>query len=195
MNFLKNQDKHLRVEEFLKDQIKKRGYNWNTAKMKPMDGEMYANAKIGGSGTEDLLDGNTNEVRGITNFNGNTLVKERIFVADGIAFGWAVADSDSNVASVTYNYNTITDYLRHANIVMKQKDEVILKLPLGAINNATGKSTDSVYRDLGSFALIEDEAVITYQIEFPQGVSAPLVAGKSLFVSAYLRGTETFLKR
>ena len=195
MKFLENQEMYLRGTEFLKKQIEKKGYKWNTAKMKPMDAELYANAKIGTSGVVELLDGNTNEVRGVTNFNGNKLVKERVFVANGVAFGWAVADSATNVAQVAYNYNTIPDYLRHANLVLTQKDEVVIKLPLASINNATGKSTDTVYRDLSAFALIEDEALVKYTIEFPAGVDAGLAAGKDLFVSAYLRGLETFLKR
>ncbi|TDQ22754.1 hypothetical protein [Tenacibaculum caenipelagi] len=195
MNFLANQEMYLRTTEFLKDQIKKKGYNWNTGKMKPMDAELYVNAKVGTSGSVNLLTGSTQEVRGITNFNGNKLVKERVYVANGVAFGSVVADAGANAASVAYNFNTAPDYLRFANLVLKQKDEVVMKLPIGSIINATGRSNDTVYRDLQAFAFIEDESLITYDIEYPEGVEANIPDGQALFVSAKLRGLETFLKR
>lgn len=195
MNFLANQEAYLRATEYLKIEITKKGYTWNTEKMKPMDAELYANAKIGTSGVEAILDGGSTEVRGVTNFNGNKLIKERVFVGDAIAFGWVVADSSKEVHEVDYNYNTVPTYLRHANLVLKQKDEVVIKMPLGSISNSTGKSNDSVYRDLAAFALIEDESIIDFVIEFPNGAKFTPPAGKELFVSVYIKGLETFLKR
>lgn len=196
MNFLSNQEGYLRVTEFLKDQITSKGYKWDTARMKPMDAELYANAKIEVGGTVPLLTGASQEVKGVTNFNGNKLVKGRVFVADGIALGWAEGADDAAVHSLDYNYTSVPACLAQANLVLKQKDESVIKLPISSIINANGRGNESVYRSLSAFALIEDESVVDYDIEFPQGVQfSPETAGNKLFVSAYLRGFETYLKR
>lgn len=195
MNFLVNQDKYVRATEYLKKQIITKDYDWDVARMKPMDGELYANKEIQVGGTQQLLTGASVQERGITNFDGNKLNKGRAFVADGIAFGYAVADAGAAPHTVKFDYDGVPAYLKHANIVLKQKDEVIIKLPINAISNSNGSGSESLYRDLGAFALIEDDAIVDFEIEFPQGVKPNLAAGKSLYVSAYIRGFETYLKR
>lgn len=195
MNFLKNNETYLRTTEFLLDQIRKKGYDWRVEKMRPMDGELYANAQVDPSGAQNLLTGSSKEEKGITNFNGNKLVKNRVFVANGIAFGWGQAAAGTAPHAVEYNYKEIPAFLAQATIVLKQHDEVVLKLPIASIINANGRGNQSVYRELGALSLIEDEAIIEYTIEFPAGVSASLEADKVLYVSAYLRGLETYVKR
>lgn len=196
MNFLANQEGYLGVTEFLKDQIHTKGYEWDTARMKPMDAELYANAQIEVGGTVPLLTGASQEVKGVTNFNGNKLVKGRVFVADGVAIGWAEGADGTAVHSLSYNYGNVPACLAQANLVLKQKDESVIKLPISSITNANGRGRDDVYRTLNAFALIEDDSIVDYDIEFPQGVKyTPATAGNKLFVSAYLRGFETYLKR
>lgn len=195
MNFLSNQEEYLRGTEYLKDQIKRKGYQWETSKMKPMDGAMFANKEIEVGGTQQLLTGSSVKERGVTNFDGSQLVKGRVFVANAISFGHAVADKGTLVHALDYNYNTVPAYLKHAVLVLKQKDEKVINLPVIDIINNSGKGDGSFYRKLGALALIEDEAIVDLEIEFPQGVNAGLASGKALFVSVYIKGLETHLKR
>ncbi len=193
MEFLPNNELFLKTATFLKKQLVYKGYDWNVSKMKPMDGELYANAKVEVGGTVELLTGASTEVRGVTNFNGNKLVKNRIFVTDAIAFGYAIDDETKAEHEVEYVYNKIPAYLRHANIVLKQKDERVISMPIGSIIN--GRENGSQYRQLGALALIEDDSLVNLEIEFPQGVKAEIPEGKKLFVSFYMKGIETYIKR
>ncbi len=191
----KNTDAHLRHTNFLADQMVRKGYEWNPAKMKPMDGALVVNKEIEVGGTQDLLTGGSVKERGINGFDGNKLVKGRVFSASDVAFGWAVDDAGKPAHSVDFNYNTAPAYLKQAVLVMKQKDEKIISLPIIDIINTTGKGDQGFYRKLDAFALIEDESVIEYTLEFPAGANANLAAGKALYVSAYIKGLETHLKR
>ena len=195
MNYFSNNEAYVKGTEFLKDQIIKKGYAWDTGRMKPMDGAMFANASIEIGGTQQLLTGSSVKERGVTNFDGSQLVKGRVFVANAIAFGFAVGNATDLVHAVNYDYKTAPAYLKHAILIVRQKDEKVINLPIIDLVNANGSGNNSFYRDLGALALIEDEAIVDIEVEFPQGVNANLPAGKKLFVSVYMKGLETHLKR
>lgn len=193
MNFLANQEEYLRVTEYLGYQKELKGYDWNVPKMKPMDAEMYVNTSIEEGGIQELLDGGSKEIKGVTNFNGNTLVKGRIMVANGISFGWAEGNEDEEPFNLKYNYSSVPTSLQYATLVFKQSDETLFKMTIASIMN--GQKEGSLYRDLGGFYLIEDLQPIDISIEFPKGVKSAIAKDKKLFVSVYTRGFETYLKR
>ncbi len=192
MNFLENQEGFLRGREFLKKQLIKKGYDWDVERMVLTDGEMYANAKISIGGTVPLLTGNSTEVRGVTNFNGNKLVKNRVFVVESVAFGFVVDDRTKKEHEVDYKFNEVSAELKFANLVLKQSDEKIISLPIAGIING---QKDNKYRDLGALALIEDDVITDLEIEFPHNVTSSLPIGQKLFVSVFFKGFETRIKR
>lgn len=195
MEYFANNEAYLRATEFLKGQIIKKGYDWDTARMKPMDSELYVNKSIEVGGTVPLLTGASVQERGITNFDGNKLEKGRVFVANGVAFSFVVDDKTKLAHGVTYSSADLPPALAFANLVLKQKDEVIIKIPINALTRANGRANASDYRELGALALIEDNAIVEFDIEFPQGAEMTVATGKALFVSVSLRGFETYLKR
>lgn len=191
--YFNNQDMYLRTVEYLSD--KAINYNWDTNKMKPMDSELFINKEIQVGGTVPLLLGNATAERGVTNFDGNKLTKGRVFVCNGISFGVGFADSGTAVHSVNYGYGSgVPDFMKHANLVLKQKDEKIIDLPISALANSFSEDIGGYYRDLSALSLIEDETLIDLEIEFPQGVKVP-DGTPAIFVSIYLRGLGTHLKR
>ncbi|WP_408039801.1 hypothetical protein, partial [Tenacibaculum amylolyticum] len=105
MNFLRNEEKYLRVTEYLKEKnaMRKPNEKWNIAAMKPMPSFLYANKKIDVGGTVPLLTGSSVDKTGVTNFDGNSLVKGRVFVADGITLKWATAAPNTDVQNVAFS--------------------------------------------------------------------------------------------
>ncbi|MBE7671564.1 hypothetical protein [Tenacibaculum piscium] len=191
--FLKNNEAHLRTISFLKSEIIKKGYDWNTAKSKPIDAALYANTQVQVGGSVDLLDGATTEVRGTTNFNGNKLVKGRPAVINSIALGFAIGTPGQLPHALDFDYSKTHHDLQFANLVMKQKDEVLIKLPITSIVDSL--KDGSKYRELSSLVLVEDESIIDLTVEFPPQLVSKVPTGKVLFVSAMFQGHEVYLKR
>ncbi|MGG8495956.1 hypothetical protein ACQY1Q_06045 [Tenacibaculum sp. TC6] len=193
MNLLSNQEQYLKVVTYLGEKNQKHGYEWNTSLLKPMPGDLFINKKIGTSGNINLLDGESNNVRGVTNFDKNTLNEGRIFVMDGVSFAYSFEDPTTHVASVNYGTSNLPAELRFANLVVKQNNEVLVKLPINSIVNSYENGVK--YKDLGAFALVLPKHAIEVDIEFPSGVGVKPPADKELFVSVFFRGFETYQKR
>ena len=94
------------------------------------------------------------------------------------------------------NYNkALPAVLQSSDFVVRQNGEIIVKLPVAAIENAK-KSTEDYYRVLGALAVIEPTQTIEMMIETPVGSSiTPTTSGDKSFVRVLLRGFETYVKR
>lgn len=195
MNFLRNEEPYLRITEYLKykNSMRKENEKWNISAMKPMPGFLYANRKIDVGGTVSLLTGSSVAKRGVTNFDGNSLVKGRVFVANGITFKCAVDDATKPEQHVAYSLNKMPNELLQSTLVIKQKNEILIELPISDVLAST--ENGSHYYKLGSFALLEDDTITEIEIQYPEGVKIALDAGKALFASARLSGFVTYQKR
>lgn len=195
MNFLKNEEAYIRITEYLKDKNSKRKENemWNIGAMKPMPSFLYANKKVDVGGTVSLLTGSSVAKRGVTNFDGNSLVKGRVFVASGITIKSAIDDLAMPEQDVNYSIAKLPNVLKQSNLVIKQKNEILIDLPICDILGATENGNH--YFKLGSFALLEDDTITEIELQYPEGAKLSLDAGKALFVSARLSGFSTYQKR
>ncbi|WP_299134573.1 hypothetical protein [uncultured Tenacibaculum sp.] len=193
MNHYLNEEEYLKVTTYLADKNERKGYGWNIRNMKPMPGELYINKEIETGGIVNLLDGETNNVRGVTNFDKNTLVEGRVFVISSVSFASAIEDAGKAVHGVDYSFDNVPASLRFSYLVVKQNDEVLMKLPINSILN--GYKDGEKYRDLGAFSLIVPSQPIEVNIEYPNGTKITLPDGKSLYSSVFFRGFETYLKR
>ena len=169
--------------------------------------ELYANKEVAvGGGTTKLLTGSSVREVGITNFDGNQLEKGRIFTYDGVTILLGI--DKKGTASSLVNYFTLKngsaeikkafDHIGNADLIIKQSNEIITSVPLRSIVNTQVASSDSVYRDLGSFEVLEDNKAVDINIEFPEGAEVPqsvLGAGNGLFISVVAKGFETYVKR
>lgn len=195
MNFLRNQEPYLRITEYLKykNAMRKSNEKWNISAMKPMPSFLYANKKVDVGGSVALLTGSSVAKRGVTNFDGNALVKGRVFVASGISIKCAIADETAPVQDVKYVNDSIPNVVMQAHIVVKQKNEILIDLPISDIIEASEQG--SIYFNLGSFALLEDDTITEIEIQYPEGAKLTLDAGKALFTSCRLSGFVTYQKR
>ncbi len=188
-----NEEKYLKITTYLEDKNDLHQYGWAIDKMKPLRSDLYINKQIGTSGNINLLDGESNNVRGVTNFDKNTLNEGRVFVMDKVHFAFAQEGDSTPVASVNYGVENVPPALRFAHLVVKQNNEILLKLPINTIVNSyeNGKK----YMELDQLALFIPKHPIDVDIEFPTSLSHKNPDGKELFVSVFFGGFETYSKR
>lgn len=194
-NILLNEEKFLRVATFLSRQAQR--FNLTPEqmnRMKPTPSELFINTEFSSGGNVSLLDGNTTQQKGVTNFDGNRLENGRFFVIDGVTILYGEAAAGTKVWDVNYN-KALPAVLQSSDFVVRQNGEIIVKLPVAAIENAK-KSTEDYYRVLGALAVIEPTQTIEMMIETPVGSSiTPTTSGDKSFVRVLLRGFETYVKR
>ena len=193
-NILLNEEKFLRVATFLSRQAQR--FNLTTEqmnRMKPTPSELVINTEFSSGGNVSLIDGNSTQQKGVTNLDGNRLENGRFFVIDGITILYGEDDASKKVWEVDYKKD-LPAVLLSSDFVLRQNGEVIVKLPVSAIENA--KKTDDYYRLLGALAVIEPTQTIEMGIETPVGSSiTPATSGHKSFVRVLLRGFETYVKR
>lgn len=193
MNVFANEEMYVKGATFLKEQNEKKGFGWVIGKMKPTPSELFVQGVITAGGTQPLLGGSTVQEKGVTNFDGNRLQKDRIFVVAGVTIQYGEAAADTKPYNVSYK-DEFPAQLENATLIIRQKNEVVVKLPVSAIQNA--KKGSDYYRMLGAFALIEPEHEVEMDLEFPSGTSiTPATAGQKSFVRVLLQGLETYSKR
>ena len=180
-NILLNEEKFLRVATFLSRQAQR--FNLTPEqmnRMKPTPSELYVNSLFAAGGNVSLIDGNSTQ-------------HGRFFVIDGITILYGEDDASKKVWEVDYKKD-LPAVLLSSDFVLRQNGEVIVKLPVSAIENA--KKTDDYYRLLGALAVIEPTQTIEMGIETPLGSSiTPATSGHKSFVRVLLRGFETYVKR
>ncbi|MFZ3565185.1 hypothetical protein [Tenacibaculum finnmarkense] len=193
MSLLSNQERYLRVTEFLKSKYKdseEYQIEWNPKKMKPMDNELYVTTEASVGALVSLISGDTKEIKGLNNFNGNSLSKGKIAVIDGIAFGYVVADEDSVPHTLTFDYRKVPNYLRFANLKLSQDSQSLIDLPIG--NIIDNRNEAGIFKDMGAMVLVEDVSAIDLYIDYPKNLKATIPTGKKLFVSVRLNGMTTY---
>ncbi len=193
MNYLSNEEGYLKVATFLAEQNERKGFGWQTGKLKPTPSELFVQGVITAGGTQHLLGGSTVQEKGITNFDGNRLMKDRIFTISEVTVQFGTANATTKPYNVSYNDEDFPAQLENAVLLIRQKNEVIVKLPISAIQNA--KKSPDYYRKLGALALLEPEHEVEMTIEFPTGTSMKVGEGKSAYVRVLLKGFETYSKR
>jgi len=193
-NILLNEEKFLRVATLLSRQAQR--FNLTPEqmnRMKPTPSELYVNSLFAAGGNVSLIDGNSTQQKGVNNLDGNRLENGRFFVIDGITILYGEDDASKKVWEVDYKKD-LPAVLLSSDFVLRQNGEVIVKLPVSAIENA--KKTDDYYRLLGALAVIEPTQTIEMGIETPVGSSiTPATSGHKSFVRVLLRGFETYVKR
>ena len=193
-NILLNEEKFLRVATFLSRQAQR--FNLTPAQMnrrKATPSELYVNSLFAAGGNVSLIDGNSTQQKGVTNLDGNRLENGRFFVIDGITILYGEDDASKKVWEVDYKKD-LPAVLLSSDFVLRQNGEVIVKVPVSAIEN--DNKTDDYYRLLGALAVIEPTQTIEMGIETPVGSSiTPATSGHKSFVRVLLRGFETYVKR
>ena len=192
--YFTNEEQYTRVATFLSRQAGKFNLAPDVmARMKPTPSELYVNAQFTAGGNVPLLNGNSTQEVGVTNFDGNRLDNGRFFVIDAVTVKYGEADAGKKVWEVAYNKELPAELLA-SHLVVRQNGEVIVKLPISSIDNA--KKSDDFYRKLGALAVIEPTQTVDVTIETPAGSTiTPATSGEKSFVQVLLKGFETYIKR
>lgn len=192
--FYNNEEQYTRVATFLARQAAKFGLTPEAmGRMKPTGSELYIRSQFNAGGNVPLLNGNSTQEVGVTNFDGNRLDNGRFFVAQAVTIKYGEAAAGKKVWEVNYNKKLPPELLA-SHFVARQNGEVIIKLPIVSIDNA--KNSDEYYRRLGYLAIFEPTQTIDVTIETPQGsVITPAVSGEKSFVEVLIQGFETYVKR
>ncbi|MCD8425562.1 hypothetical protein G1K75_09570 [Tenacibaculum finnmarkense] len=198
VNFLVNQEPYLRVTEYLgykKSTSEEYRREWTVGKMKPTPAELYINRKITPGSTVNLLEGIQLDIKGQCNYNdGRKLTPGRVFVASELAFGWVIADKDSNPALLKYNYSELNPYLSNVTLHNRQGEETLIDMPLSMI--VSNGELHGIYKELGAFVLFDDKHQIEAQLRFPEGDYTSMIPdGKALFISQRIAGMQTITQR
>ncbi|GIZ16215.1 hypothetical protein [Capnocytophaga catalasegens] len=193
MDFLQNEEQYLRVANYLMKVNQDKALNLPLSTMKPTPSELYVNTIFTAGGNVPLLTGNITQEVGITNFDGNKLEDKRYFVIDGVTiqYGEGTKATDK-VFAVKYD-KELPAVLLSSTLVIRQKNEIVLKLPVASIEMA--KKSFEVYRKLGALALLEPNAPIEMFLETPMGSTIQVSSGDSSYIRVLLKGFETYLKR
>lgn len=190
---LLNEEQYVKVSNFLENVNAEKNLRMPVARLKPTPSELYVHSKFAAGGVANLLTSNAVQEVGVTNFDGNKLESDRYFVADAVTvqYGEGTASSDK-VYSIKYD-KELPAVLLSSHLVIRQKNEIIVKLPISAIENA--KKSDAYYRKLEALALIEPNAPVEIQIETPMGSTITPSSGDSSYVRVLIKGFETYQKR
>ncbi|MFL0063729.1 hypothetical protein [Tenacibaculum maritimum] len=199
MNYLSNKEGLLRAGTFFQESYGKKPsiFTKNTV-IEPKQAELYVNKEITvGGGSINLLAASTDNEVGVTNFDGNKLEEGRAFAIDGISFDVTKGAKNTQPYNVDFKKALTSEQMiafQFANLIMKQKNEIIFTLPIISILKGS-ENIEDPYRDL-DLVLIEPKTQVKIEIEFPDGVvPATLESGEAIFVSVLLRGYETYQKR
>ncbi|WP_172916615.1 hypothetical protein [Capnocytophaga canis] len=192
--YFNNEEQYTRVATFLANQGGRFGLTTEQAmRMKPTPSELYVHSKFSAGGSVPLLNGNSTQEIGVTNFDGNRLDAGRFFIIEAVTVQYGEAADTKKVWEVKYD-DKMPEVLEASHLVLRQNGEVLIKLPISAIQNA--KKMETFYRKLGALALIEPTQTVELTIDTPSGSSITTSNGSDKsFVRVLFKGFETYLKR
>lgn len=192
--YFNNEEQFTRVATFLANQGGRFGLTAEQAmRMKPTPSELYVNSIFSAGGSVPLLNGNSTQEIGVTNFDGNRLDAGRFFIIEAVTVQYGEAADTKKVWEVKYG-DKMPEVLESSHLVLRQNGEVLVKLPISAIQNA--KKMETFYRKLGALALIEPTQTVELTIDTPSGSSITTSNGSDKsFVRVLFKGFETYLKR
>lgn len=148
--------------------------------------------EIVGGGTIDLLDGNTQRIDGICDFDKNRLETSRALIFDEIKLGYATDAAADKEGVLAYN-TTLPVELKNATLLMKVNGREILRYPVKDLNNAgTATKTADFYAKMKALSAIVDAKEIQLQIKMAPGVS--LSGAAHHYVDIAFSGVQTAVK-
>lgn len=140
----------------------------------------------GKAGTFDIVDSNTKKVRGITNFDGNSLAVGRELVIDSVRVLQAIAAKDTPVAKVLFREGVTYESILQSDFQMTQGNESLIDLPMTDLTNF--KNED--FRAISTTPVLRSKEEFKMQLLFPAEVTVPLVNDKDVYLRIEFRVTE-----
>lgn len=156
------------------------------------DQTLMIKKEVVGGGTIDLIDGTTERVDGICNFDKDKLQTGRAFVFDKISLCYATDAASGKEGELAYN-TVPPKELQNAILIIKQDGRVVYTGEVRDIANIeTGQNADDEYTQLRSLRHFVDDRTITMQLKFPPGVSLSNAAKHYVYLR--MNGLQTAKK-
>lgn len=159
--------------------------------------DLYIRKEIAIGGKVSLINANTEQLAGISSFDGNKLNDYINHIIDRLKFSYTNAATAyaGTPAGLTYS-KALPAAIRNAQLNIMQNSKVVYSLPISTVNNPnTGNTIIDDFRVLDNFELLVSGEPINLEIEFPEGAAIPVVVGEERhFVELILGGFTSFSK-
>jgi len=153
---------------------------------------LYVKKEISGGGIINLIDANTLNSPGISNFDKNALQTGRVIVFDQITIGYKNDAASGKEGQLSYNTVAPAE-LQNAIFKISQNGKKVLELPFIDIHNlASGNKREDQYTNLKALGLLVDDKIIEMQLIFPAGVTLPTATKH--YISVNISGLQTVSK-
>lgn len=156
------------------------------------DQTLMIKKEISGGATIDLIDGTTERIDGICNFDKDKLQTGRAFVFDRISLCYATDAASGKEGELAYN-TAAPKELQNAILIIKQDGRVVYTGEVRDIANIeTGQNAADEYTQLRSLRHFVDDRSITIQLKFPPTVTLSNAAKHYVYLR--LNGLQTAKK-
>lgn len=140
----------------------------------------------GKAGNFDIVDSNTKKVRGITNFDGNTLAVGRELVIDAVRVLQAIVPKGEPMTKALFRKGVTYESILLADFQLTQGNESLIDLPVTDLTNFT----DEDFRSISTTPVLRSKEEFKMQLLFPTGVTVPDVDNKDVYLRFEFRVTE-----
>ncbi len=153
--------------------------------------DLFIRKRIAFGGKVALIDANTQQLAGVSSFDGNKLNEHINHIFDKIKIGYATDAATGKEALLSYATALPVD-LRNAQLHITQGNKVIFTTPVSTIYNAnTGNTIMDDFRKLDNFEMLVSNEQIGIEIEFPDSATA---GTPYHYVEVIIGGFTTFTK-
>ena len=154
------------------------------------DETLYIRKQISGGGTQTLIDGTTQKVVGICNFDKDRLAQGRAFVFNRFGIMYGTSTVAGKEGDISYNA-TMPTALQNAQLIVKNGGKTVIDLPIKTLTNleTSNKAADEL-SELLTLRHFNDVSEITIEIQFAPNVT--LTSGANLhYVELFFTGVKT----
>lgn len=154
--------------------------------------DLYIRKEIAIGGKISLINANTEQLAGISSFDGNKLNDYINHIIDKVKLSYATDAAADKEAELIYS-TALPPAIRNAQLNVKQNNNVVFSLPVSTINNKnTGNTIMDDFRVLDNFEMLVSGEQIDLELEFAQG--ATIAGTDKHYIELILGGFTTFAK-
>lgn len=143
-----------------------------------------------GSGTNKLIDSNTEKLTGISDFRGNRLAKKEAFVATHVQVQYG-AGENKEIPAIALTHDLEANLLA-AKLIFSVRGNKIFEMPMGdLVADAAERNANEKGFELALPVIIPDDEQIDIEVELGQGASVGSTPGTKKVLRAAFHGVKT----
>lgn len=143
-----------------------------------------------GSGTNKLIDSNTEKLTGVSDFRGNRLAKKEAFVATHVQVQYGDGEN-KEIPEIPLTHDLEANLLA-AKLIFSVRGNKIFDLPMGdLVADAAERNANDKGFELALPVIIPDDEQIDIEVELGQGASVGSTANTKKVLRAAFHGVKT----